>query len=1427
MGKVFGIDLGTASIGYSLRDTENGELITYGAWIFPQGVGNSKTGEFSYAAERTKHHSTRRLYQARKYRIWGTLETLIEFGFCPLSIDDLDRWRKYDKAKGFKRQYPVDAVEFEQWIKLDFNGDGKPDYANPYELRAELATAENMDFTQEINRFKLGRALYHIAQRRGFKSNKGETLKEQEKEAQDNVANEIDFDSVSLKKSEEKKSKDLSDYMAKNGLSTIGCAFAQLLKEGKRVRASAYQAVRSQYRDEIKYIFTFQGLDKTHGELYKRIYSDKKGGCIFYMRPLRSQKGLVGKCTLEPAKSRCPISHPEFEKFRAFSFINNIQYRTSTDGEWQTLSPAQKLKLYNEKFLQTKSNFKFEVIREWMEKEIETLQGRHLSKRNQTINYDDRTNVSACPVSGRLKSIFGARWEEYKYDTEKERINKKGEKHRISYTIEDIWHVCFSYEDEDCVSQFAQSLNLDDDKVKKFKRLWMAVPQGYAMLSLKAIRNINRFLVPQQDNPLYKGYIYSEAVFLGKLPEILGYKWGDNEKTVLTSIARWMDETREKRRILNIANNLIAAYKALEYNEELGYDERFAYKDTEYKLEDTDKKNVENYTIEAFGQVSWNKKPQDIKEKILKEVEDLYQRFFSSVERDYYRLPKLGDTIKRNLSQEFQDKKWDKLYHPSMIEPYQPSIENGLKVLGKPVTGSFKNPMAMRALYQLRQLVNHFIKQGVLDEETRVVVEIARDLNDANMRWAINEYNREREKENQAIVDAIKELRGETIGDYARDKARLLIEQHRDYLFDDEDKNEENIAQKNTKGKKEKIDFSYKKDVTKYRLWLEQGMQCLYTGRIINLSDLFAENATDIEHTIPRSRSFDDSMANKTVCDADYNRNSKKNRMPTELPDYEKIKSNLLPWEKKVERLRQNVDFWKLKSKQAQTKDAKDKAIRQKHLWQMELDYWNDKLSRFTMTEVPDGFKHSQLNDTRLITKYAYHYLKSVFNKVDVQKGVVTAEFRKILGIQDAYEEKDRDKHSHHAIDATVLTMIPVAAKRDEMLKLFYEIQELRDVDTSVQEKRLKEKITSCKIGNMSALVKQIEENILIRHISKDQTLTPAIRNKRVRGKVIWKRDENGKICVDANGKKIPKYKVTGDCIRGKLHGDSFYGAIMQSKKKDGDNYTTSYQDISYVIRRELKYKASSQDTGFKNLDDLHKVIVDEHLFSIIQQQCERKAFKDACSEGIYMLNKNGDKVNRIRHIRCYAPKIKNPLHIKQQTYLSPKDYKQSYHVEVGDLYVMCRYCNTNRTKVEYEVIKLFDVSGNRKDGYDIPDIWEKDKTKEKYYLDAVLHRGKQMVLYKDQNDLANVLEMNNEELSQRLYVIKRFESDNRIILHKHICSKSEQDLGDGETISSFDSLPEKIRQSINRLNYLLEDVDFTITLDGKIDFEPYITRMC
>lgn len=65
-------------------------------------------------------------------------------------------------------------------------------------------------------------------------------------------------------------------------------------------------------------------------------------------------------------------------------------------------------------------------------------------------------------------------------------------------------------------------------------------------------------------------------------------------------------------------------------------------------------------------------------------------------------------------------------------------------------------------------------------------------------------------------------------------------------------------------------------DIKKYRLWLDQKYLSPYTGQPIPLAKLFTP-AYQIEHVIPQSRFFDDSMSNKVICEAEVN--ARKDRM--------------------------------------------------------------------------------------------------------------------------------------------------------------------------------------------------------------------------------------------------------------------------------------------------------------------------------------------------------------------------------------------------------------------------------------------------------------------------------------------------------------------------------------------------------------------
>jgi len=1435
MSKIFGLDLGTNSVGWALRNldlTEN-QIEKFGVLTFNKGVGLGKTGEYSYAADRTKKRSTRRLYQARKYRLWATLKHLITEGYCPLSIDDLNRWRKYNKEEALKsnnsgRVYPVDNLAFDAWIKLDFDGNGKPDYTSPYQLRHELATIK-LDFNKKENRFKLGRALYHIAQRRGFKSSRKSADDTKEKEVDDS-------ETMNLQYSEKKKNKNITELLEKYPeAKTIGSLFAFLENDNVRIRENITQyAIRENYKDEIKHIFIVQELS-FESNLYKSLVESEKNknnGSIFYKRPLRSQKGLIGKCTLEPNKYRAPISHPAFEIFRAWSFINNIKYKEN--NKQQQLPLAIREEIYHKLFFRkSKPYFPFSEIADFIKKE---------KKQNWQLNYSLKTTVTACPVSARLKDIFGD-----DYLNVKVKKVKAPKSDKNYYDIEDIWHVLFNYEDQEYVAEFAeQKLKLSDEKVKQFIIAWNALPVGYGMLSINSINKINIFL--------QQGLIYTEAVLLANIPEILGAElWKENKDTFLKEISNVITENRREKTILNIVNNLISKHKNLEANE------KFGHKNNNYQLVESDLNDIKTVIAETFGNNSWNEKLADEQKNIFDTVKDCYQAYFATqgiirdnghderivtiqskgknyykTETGYYRLPKLIDTLGEFLLLNFSidEKLLSKIYHPSEINIYPPAKEdkNGVLKLGSPKTGSFKNPMAMRTLHELRKLMNYMIETNQIDNETRIVAEVARELNDSNKRWAIEAWQRQREAENQEFAEIIKQLLAEDkhlTADASNandiDKLRLFYEQNEEQNLPPVIELEEDEKGKKKKSSAQKDETVRwighgKKLIDKYRLWKEQGYLCLYTGKLIKLTDLFNENVIDFEHTVPRSQSFDNSLANLTVCYHDYNRTIKKNQIPTQLLNYNEeynfggsvgkclpIKNRLKTWEEKIERIKQQIDFWKTKSKKASDRGWKDDAIRQRHLWQMELDYWQNKLNRFTITEITSGFKNSQKVDTQLISKYAFHYLKTYFDKVDVQKGSITAEFRKIYGLQTADEKKDRSKHSHHAKDAAVLTLIPVAAKRDAILEKYYEAQEKKT--TFIPEPPFK--------GFKREFVFGIDEDVLINNISNNQTLTPAKRKVRKRGKEVF--------IEKADGTKVQKW-ATGDIIRGQLHQETFYGAIKPAQKgekgnllKDENGKFIQEDNIRYVQR--VPFNADFASTE-KIVDDGLKKQIKEHTL-------KAGSFKKAFGEGIYLKNKDGNPHgNKIRHIRVWAS-VSEPLKIKKQTNLSDKEYKQHYWAANSTNSFFAVYKSENIKDFDYRT--LFDTAKTRslnsiknpKDLFEDKIKITKNKKINELALTYILEAGVKVIFKKDKNEDLKLLD--NREILKRIYVYTSFEKNGNSArlnfkYHMEARVKFEEDYIESE-IDFFNPKPTQ-RFGWAKYDFAVEGHDFEVKMDGTVKWK-------
>ena len=1372
MGKIVGIDAGTNSLSILVRDKE-GHLICQKELdydccmvnIFPSGVGvDEKNKEFSYAAQRTGFKSKRKQYRRKRYCKWGLLELLIKNNMCPLSMEELNIWREYNKFEKVHRQFPINTERFMQWMRSEFDGRVIP----PYELRYELATRQ-LDFSDTENLMKLGRVLYHIALHRGFKSSKGETSDEKD----NNTDILSDGQDVNLKVSEEKKNAAIWKYMNEHNIPTAGAALYLLNKEGIRIRNNnQYQAIRQRNLEEVEYIFKFQKLLDKYPDLYKRLIQENSNGTIFYQRPLRSQKGNIGKCPLEPNKTRCPISRPEYEAFRAWHFINKIRYG---EGCRQELSLGLKQKLY-EKFFIRATDFEFKRIRDFIEKETRNSYVYNIDKSICTINYSDNTPVSACRVTYRLKELLGNDWITWQHSTNKTRKTaSKKSKHDITYSWEDLWHICFMAKDTIALEALATKIGLDASKLGS---LWSAIKMEYASLSLKAINNINRFL--------FQGYEYSIACLLAKLPYLLKEQWDDNKNEILHAVEDIVKTNRHEQDIVTIVNRIIATYKM---NKVCRYEDAI--------LADL-KEQVKDYVVEYFGS-SWDFKSVNEQQSIIEQIENLFDGFIKDGCGAYIKKPTIANRFEEYLTK--YDINLKQIYHHSMTEIYPQAplqrIENEEAVVSKrllqsPAITSLRNPMAMRVLHTLRKVINELILNGVINEDdTEVVVEVARELNDANKRWAIQEYNKKRRKENDAFEEIIKEYLPERkISDDDIRKLRYMVEQHELTDSKAKSKQEKDILWYNEK--------DIEKLIKKYHLWIEQGCICIYTGETIGISNLFdGSNIVDIEHTLPRSLTFDDSLENQTLCYAYFNREVKKNRIPSQLDNYEKIKQNIKPWQEKVKRLENICNYWSKRVKSAPDKNKKDEAIRQRHYWRMELDYWRGKVNRFTMEKIPANYRNNQLADTSIISKYIYHFLKSVFSKVSVQKGSTTATFRKLFGLQATDEVKDRSTHIHHAVDAAVLTLIPGSIHRDAILKLYYEIAEIKRMghDTSDKEKALNDYLHQCGLyrNQIVHLRNTLEKEVVVLHRKKNQTLTPASRRYRKNGKVIPQRDAKGCIIYetdtdgnfvrDAFGHKIPqaKYWQRGDSIRGQLHNDTFYGAINDAGT------------IRYVIRQSVD-KLSKNDI---------KNIVDAHIRNVIKEQWGNKEF--------FMTSKEGRKIP-IRHVRCYCNDVKNPIRLKEQTYLSTIDYKQVYYVKNNDNYAICRYQSQTQTK--FVVYSLFDISRETNKRADVDAYWTARKQNkpiilsEKSKITQLILKG-DMLLIGDKQE--NLQALSTEQLSRRLYVVCGFVNDKNSV---RIKLKLHTNADNGNQWSSTTDLrnpPQRLRCSINTIQYLKHNEDFFI----------------
>lgn len=376
---VLGLDLGANSVGWALVGYENGEpvqIVDMGVRIFEAGTdGDIASGrDESRAVERRGARMRRRQTKRQSTRMTELARTLQRMGLLPPG-----ELRKGADRHAFFLELDnrLRAAFAAQGFSVD-QSDGLREF--PYFLRARALDAP-------LEPHALGRALYHLAIRRGFQSNRKSDKEEKE----------LGIVKASISH--------LEQAMRDTGARTLGEYFHQIDPSLERIRKR--WTARSMYKAEFEQILDAQarlGALTLSPEDRKTLEYR-----IFYQRPLKSQKGLVGRCELEPGKRRAPVALFPAQRFRILQKVNDLRLHY-LDGTERGLTEEEKRTLAA--FMDLRDEVTFAGMRKALKlpKDVDFNLERGGEKKL-------KGNVT----NARLLKVFGDRWNTLG-DTEKQAI---------------------------------------------------------------------------------------------------------------------------------------------------------------------------------------------------------------------------------------------------------------------------------------------------------------------------------------------------------------------------------------------------------------------------------------------------------------------------------------------------------------------------------------------------------------------------------------------------------------------------------------------------------------------------------------------------------------------------------------------------------------------------------------------------------------------------------------------------------------------------------------------------------------------------------------------------------------------------------------------------------------------------------------------
>lgn len=451
-----GADLGTNSLGWAaLQLDASGKpeaIIAAGSRIFSDGR-DPKSGA-SLAVDRRDARAMRRRRDRFQQRQRALMTHLVADGL-----------------------FPTDMAERKELETLD-----------PFELRA-LALHEPIPLPH------LGRAIWHLNQRRGFKSNR-------KTDTPDKPGDE----SGKIKVGVRRLHGDIREAEAAAGAEPDSWTFGKWLHERRQPTPDHPdgQSVRTRLRPEPGDIAKGMGYDFYPGrdlleEEFDAIWAaqaphhpdtltpdvhDRLYEIVFHQRPLKQPK--VGTCTFGSGEPRLAKAHPLFQRRRLLEEVNALKIvRVGQVAE--RLTPEQRDLLLLK--LKGKGKVSFESLRKVLKLEGEA----RFNKENENRTDLKGDEVAAAMVS---KSRLGNRWDHFSVDEQREIVE------RLEATETD--------EDVTAFRQWATArFNLTDEQAAGVTTA--RLPQGYGRFGETVTRELIDALTHERDLD-GRVIVYSEAV---------------------------------------------------------------------------------------------------------------------------------------------------------------------------------------------------------------------------------------------------------------------------------------------------------------------------------------------------------------------------------------------------------------------------------------------------------------------------------------------------------------------------------------------------------------------------------------------------------------------------------------------------------------------------------------------------------------------------------------------------------------------------------------------------------------------------------------------------------------------------------------------------------------------------------------------------